>query len=295
MKLPSIYEFNRPSKACFYWIMISLSQVFLTPQRRKFALSQSQIWWNHSWKATKPGSTVSLIPQSQNEPVVNTTESKLCGVMESKLFFVVKNGPRKVWLHCVLDFEESSQKVLLTPSSQSFLSVKDKSWKVWHYCVFKCAEPNFFLTLLYWGSPGTYFACVRKYLASFPRTLYGAGPATDWNVIERCGFGNLPATVCCMINSYRKSERARTRHPPHSVWRRTGNWLECWLAPPSGGGGAHRGKFLPRLGEIGATEWRRGLTFDVKSLKMYVKTSFFDVEHEVRKDSFFVSAGIDIV
>jgi hypothetical protein len=27
---------------------------------------------------------------------------------------------------------------------------------------------------------------------------------------------------------------------------------------------------------------------------MYVKTSFFDVEHEVKKDSFFVSAGIDI-
>jgi hypothetical protein len=59
-------------------------------------------------------------------------------------------------------------------------------------------------------------------------------------------------------------------------------------------GGAHRGKFLPRPGEIGATEGRRGLTFDVKSLKMYVKTSFFDVEHEVKKDSFFVSAGIDI-
>ncbi len=27
---------------------------------------------------------------------------------------------------------------------------------------------------------------------------------------------------------------------------------------------------------------------------MYVKTSFFDVEYEVKKDSFFVSAGIDI-
>ena len=122
-------------------------------------------------------------------------------------------------------------------------------------------------------------------------------PHSVWrerNVIERCGFGNSPATVRCMINPYRKSERARTRHPPHSVWRGTGNWLECWLAPPSGGGGAHRGKFLPRPGEIGATEWRRGPTFDVKSLKMYVKTSFFDVEHEVKKDSFFVSAGIDI-
>jgi hypothetical protein len=59
-------------------------------------------------------------------------------------------------------------------------------------------------------------------------------------------------------------------------------------------GGAHRGKFLPRPGEIGATERRRGLTFDIKSLKMYVKTSFFYVEHEVKKDSFFVSAGIDI-
>jgi hypothetical protein len=33
-------------------------------------------------------------------------------------------------------------------------------------------------------------------------------------------------------------------------------------------GGAHRGKFLPR--------------------------PIFDVEHEVKKDSFFVSAGIDI-
>jgi hypothetical protein len=76
------------------------------------------------------------------------------------------------------------------------------------------------LTLLYRGSPGTYFAWVRKYLASFPRTLYGAGPATDWNVIERCGFGNSPATVRCMINPHRKSERARTRH---SVWRGTGN------------------------------------------------------------------------
>ncbi len=41
-------------------------------------------------------------------------------------------------------------------------------------------------------------------------------------------------------------------------------------------GGAHRGKFLPRPGEIGATEGRRGPTFDVKSLKMYVKTPFFD-------------------
>ncbi len=28
---------------------------------------------------------------------------------------------------------------------------------------------------------------------------------------------------------------------------------------------------------------------------MYVKTSFFDVEHEVKKDLFFVSAGIDIL
>ncbi len=27
---------------------------------------------------------------------------------------------------------------------------------------------------------------------------------------------------------------------------------------------------------------------------MYVKTSFFDVEHEVKKDSFFISAGKDI-
>jgi hypothetical protein len=59
-------------------------------------------------------------------------------------------------------------------------------------------------------------------------------------------------------------------------------------------GGAHRGKFLPRPGEIGGTEGRRGPTFDVKPLKMYVKTSFFDVEHEVKKDSFFVSAGINI-
>ena len=59
-------------------------------------------------------------------------------------------------------------------------------------------------------------------------------------------------------------------------------------------GGAHQGKFLPRPGEKGATERCRGPTFDVKSLKMYVKTSFFDVEHEVKKDSFFVSAGIDI-
>jgi hypothetical protein len=79
------------------------------------------------------------------------------------------------------------------------------------------------LTLLYRGSPGTYFAWVRKYLASFPRTLYGAGPATDWNVIERCGFGNSPATVRSMINPHRKSERARTRHPPYSVWRGTSN------------------------------------------------------------------------
>jgi hypothetical protein len=59
-------------------------------------------------------------------------------------------------------------------------------------------------------------------------------------------------------------------------------------------GGALRGRFFPRPGEICATERRRGLTFDVKSLKMYVKTSFFDVEHEVKKDLFFVSAGIDI-
>jgi hypothetical protein len=59
-------------------------------------------------------------------------------------------------------------------------------------------------------------------------------------------------------------------------------------------GGAHRGKFLPRPGEICATERRCGPTFDVKSLKMYVKASFFDVEHEVKKDLFFVSAGIDI-
>ncbi len=152
----------------------------------------------------------------------------------------------------------------------------------------------YYLTLLYLGSPGTYFAWVRKYLASFPRTLYDGKPATDRNVIEHCGFGNSPATVRCMINPYRKSERARTRHPPHSVWRGTGNWSECWLTLPSGGGGAHRGKFLPRPGEIGATEGRRGPTFDVKSLKMYVKTSFFDVEHEVKNDSFFVSAGIDI-
>jgi hypothetical protein len=27
---------------------------------------------------------------------------------------------------------------------------------------------------------------------------------------------------------------------------------------------------------------------------MYIKTSFFDVEHEVKKDLFFVSAGVDI-
>jgi hypothetical protein len=60
------------------------------------------------------------------------------------------------------------------------------------------------------------------------------------------------------------------------------------------GGGAHRGQFFTSPGEIGATEGRRGPTFDVKSLKMYVKASFFDVEHEVKKDSFFVSAGIDI-
>jgi hypothetical protein len=59
-------------------------------------------------------------------------------------------------------------------------------------------------------------------------------------------------------------------------------------------GGAHGGKFLPRPGEIGVAEGRRSPTFDVKLLKMYVKTSFFDVEHEVKKDSFFVSAGIDI-
>ncbi len=82
-----------------------------------------------------------------------------------------------------------------------------------------------------------------------PRTLYGGGLATDWNV----------------------------------DWHRQAE-----------GGGAHQGKFLPRPGEIGATEWRRGPTFDVKLLKMYVKTSFFDVEHEIKKDSFFVSAGIDI-
>ncbi len=56
-----------------------------------------------------------------------------------------------------------------------------------------------YLTLFYRRSPGTYFPWVRKYLASFPRTLYGAKPATDWNVIERCGFGNSPATVRCMI------------------------------------------------------------------------------------------------
>ncbi len=31
---------------------------------------------------------------------------------------------------------------------------------------------------------------------------------TDRNVIERCGFGNSPATVRCMINPYRKRERA---------------------------------------------------------------------------------------
>ncbi len=43
-----------------------------------------------------------------------------------------------------------------------------------------------------------------------------------------------------------------------------------------------------------APTFGRGPTFDVKSLKMYVKTSFFDVEHEVKKDSFFVYAGIDI-
>jgi hypothetical protein len=52
------------------------------------------------------------------------------------------------------------------------------------------------------------------------------------------------------------------------------------------GGGAHQGKFLPRPGEKGATERCRGPTFDVKSLKMYVKTSFFDVEHEVKKIRF---------
>ncbi len=57
------------------------------------------------------------------------------------------------------------------------------------------------LTLLYLGSPGTYFAWVRKYIASFPRTLYGAKPATDWNVIEGCGFGNSPETVRCMITN----------------------------------------------------------------------------------------------
>jgi hypothetical protein len=62
----------------------------------------------------------------------------------------------------------------------------------------------------------------------------------------------------------------------------------------SGGGGLIEVNFLPRPGEIGATEGRRSPTFDVKSLKMYVKTSFFDVEHEVKKDSFFVSAGRDI-
>jgi hypothetical protein len=60
------------------------------------------------------------------------------------------------------------------------------------------------------------------------------------------------------------------------------------------GEGLIEANFLPRPGEIGATEGRRGPTFDVKSLKMYVKTSFFDIEHEVKKDSFFVSAGIDI-
>jgi hypothetical protein len=61
------------------------------------------------------------------------------------------------------------------------------------------------------------------------------------------------------------------------------------------GGGLIEVNFLPRPGEIGATEGRCGPTFGVKSLKMYVKTSFFDVEHEVKKDSFFVSAGIDIL
>jgi hypothetical protein len=67
-----------------------------------------------------------------------------------------------------------------------------------------------------------------------------------------------------------------------------------WQLIGAKGGGLNEANFLPRPGEIGATEGRRGPTFDVKSLKMYVKTSFFDVEHEVKKDSFFVSAGIDI-
>ncbi len=67
--------------------------------------------------------------------------------------------------------------------------------------------------------------------------------------------------------------------------------------PPRGGGGLIEVNFYlapEKIQEIGATEGRRGRTFDVKSLKMYVKTSFFDVEHEVKKDLFFVSAGIDI-
>jgi hypothetical protein len=142
------------------------------------------------------------------------------------------------------------------------------------------------------------------------------------------------------VNLFRLGKEISRLVPPHSVWRETGNWSECYRAlrfreftyngglydfvyverarepepatprtlygagpatdrnvgwhRQAEGGGAHRGRFLPRPGEIGATQWRRGPTFDVKSLKMYVKTSFFDVEHEVKKDSFFVSAVIDI-
>jgi hypothetical protein len=148
--------------------------------------------------------------------------------------------------------------------------------KISCYCSFNPTLP---------GVSVTYFAWVRKYLASFPRTLYGAKPATDWNVIERCSFGNLPATVRCMI-PYRKSERARTRHPPPpALWMAQDRQLIGMLAGTAKRrGGAHRGKFLPRPGVIGATDWHRGPTFDVKSLKMYVKTSFFDFEHEVKKD-----------
>jgi hypothetical protein len=51
-------------------------------------------------------------------------------------------------------------------------------------------------------------------------------------------------------------------------------------------GGAHRGKFLPHPGEIGATEGCRGLTFDVKSLKMYVKCHFMTLNMKLKKIRF---------
>ncbi len=88
------------------------------------------------------------------------------------------------------------------------------------------------------GVPGNLFRLGKEIVRPrSPALCMAQKPATDRNVMERCGFGNSPATVRCMINPYRKSERARTR-PPRTLYG----------AGPatdrSGGGGAHRGQFF---------------------------------------------------